>query len=67
MTAYLIQRGGIGAQACPQFHSLDPVIRPWTMNRDTALRFARFDDAANYQRCHLADGHAVVPVAGGAA
>ena len=38
MTGWIIQRGGIGPRAVAQFHSLDPVIRPWTMNRDTALR-----------------------------
>ena len=69
MTAFLIQRGGIARQAVPQYHSLDPVIRPWTMNPDAALQFARYSDAAAYLRCHLAAGHAVVPFvpAGGAA
>lgn len=59
---WVIQRGGPAwlTGKPRQFHTLDQIVRPWTMSPELALRFARMGDAEDYQRAHLAAGHSVV-------
>ncbi len=59
IAAWLIQRTGRGGLR--SFYTLDPASRPWTLQPEKALRFARWIDSEMFIAGFLSRRHVSVP------